>query len=288
MNVDIDTVDRKYSIIYCDPPWAYSGGKEIEGSCNKHYDSMSMDDLCELGEKIKRIAADDCGLLMWVTYPKLDVIFKSGLIEKWGFKYLTMFQTWYKAVNPTWPAIPDEKIKARLGIGYYARSNNEFCILAVKGSIMKYKMPGITINSVIMEPRREHSRKPDIARTNIVDLFGDIPRIELFARQGFAGWDYWGNQTDKFDAVTVPTEIKVIYDAQDVNIKSALERYQVIRTNRATIRKTKKEEREKLKENPTAADAAPTEVKKKRSKKRKLDQDEQESPDEKHLKLTTE
>ena len=76
-------------------------------------------------------------------------------------------------------------------MGYYAKSNCEVCLMGIKG-----KMTPISnrVSSCIISPRREHSRKPDIVRERIVELFGDLPRIELFARQTVAGWDCWGNE----------------------------------------------------------------------------------------------
>jgi N6-adenosine-specific RNA methylase IME4 len=49
---------------------------------------------------------------------------------------------------------------------------------------------------VIMSPVREHSRKPVEARERIVQLMGDVPRVELFARQKAPGWDAWGNEVE--------------------------------------------------------------------------------------------
>ena len=76
-------------------------------------------------------------------------------------------------------------------MGYYTRSNNEICLLAIKG---KPKRVSKSVHQVIYEPLREHSRKPDTTRTRIVELCGDLPRIELFARQKVDGWDHWGNE----------------------------------------------------------------------------------------------
>jgi N6-adenosine-specific RNA methylase IME4 len=250
MNVDIEKTDRKYNIIYCDPPWPYGKRTGIEGEHHRHYASMSMDELIEMGEKVKRIAADDCALIMWLTYPKIDHIFTAGLLKAWGFKYKTVFQHWTKVAQPQWPKNADEKdpIRPRRGIGYYTKSNGEWCLIATKGSIIKFKKDTFAIPNVIMEPPREHSRKPDITRTHIEQLYGDIPRIELFARQGFPGWDYWGNQTDKFDAVTIPTEIADIYKVQEENVRVVMEEYntkkELIKAKKAQTRLAKKRKAE--------------------------------------------
>ena len=74
---------------------------------------------------------------------------------------------------------------------FYTKSNSEICLLGIKG-----KVKPITnyISSVIIEPKEKHSKKPDLIRNKIVDLCGDLPRIELFARQKIDGWDHWGNE----------------------------------------------------------------------------------------------
>ena len=59
--------------------------------------------------------------------------------------------------------------------------------------------PAITatkVSSAIIAPREQHSKKPDEVRDRIVELFGDLPRIELFARQKVQGWDSWGNEVE--------------------------------------------------------------------------------------------
>ena len=82
------------------------------------------------------------------------------------------------------------------GPGYWTRANTETCILATKG---KPKRVGANVDRLVVEERREHSRKPDRIRNDIVKLCGDLPRIELFARTSMPGWDVWGNQVDKFN-----------------------------------------------------------------------------------------
>lgn len=77
-------------------------------------------------------------------------------------------------------------------MGYYTRANAEICILATKGKPLKRQSR--KVHQVIMSKIREHSRKPDETRDRIVELFGDLPRIELFARQHADGWDCWGNE----------------------------------------------------------------------------------------------
>jgi N6-adenosine-specific RNA methylase IME4 len=140
---------------------------------------MSIEDIAKLS--IKSIAADDCVLFMWVTMPKLNECFE--VIKQWGFEYKTCAFTWIKQNKKSdtlfW------------GMGRWTRANAELCLIATKG---KPKRKNANVHSVIMSKIREHSRKPDETRQRIIDLCGDIPRIELFARQHAEGWDCWGNE----------------------------------------------------------------------------------------------
>jgi len=77
-----------------------------------------------------------------------------------------------------------------MGLGYWTRSNPEMCLLATKGKPKRFFK---NVKQLIIDKRREHSRKPDCSRDRIVQLCGDKPRIELFARQKVSGWDNWGN-----------------------------------------------------------------------------------------------
>ena len=174
--------NKKYKIIYADPPWSYrdkalAGNR---GACCK-YPVMSIKEICEL--PIQRIAADDCVLFMWVTMPKLNECF--DVITAWGFEYKTCAFTWVKRNKKSgswfW------------GMGRWTRANAELCLLATKG---KPKRKNAGVLSIIDTPVEEHSKKPDIVRERIVQLCGDVPRIELFARQEVEGWDCWGNEVN--------------------------------------------------------------------------------------------
>lgn len=174
---------KKYSIIYADPPWKYNSRANHKtrfrgGACG-HYDLMTMDEI--KGLPIPEISNDNCVLFLWCTFPYIDK--QIQLFEHWGFSYKTVGFTWVKT-NP-------KNGNPFFGVGYYAKSNAEVCLMGIKG---KMKPVSNKVSSVIISPRREHSRKPDEARCRIVELFGDLPRIELFARNEYAGWNCWGNQ----------------------------------------------------------------------------------------------
>lgn len=140
---------------------------------------MSVDDICKL--PIKEIADKDCVLFMWMTFPTL----KEGMkvIEEWGFKYKTVAFVWVKQNRKT-PSL-------FWGLGFWTRANAEICILATKG---EPKRISAKVHQVVVSAIEEHSKKPDEVRKRIVELLGDIPRIELFARQKVDGWDTWGNE----------------------------------------------------------------------------------------------
>ena len=150
-------------------------------SAESHYATMSIEDICKL--PVDKISEENCVLFMWMTFPTL----KEGLkvIEEWGFKYKTVAFVWIKRNKKT-PSL-------FWGMGFWTRANAEICILATKGNP---KRISAKVHQVIISPIEEHSKKPDEARKRIVDLVGDLNRIELFARQKTDGWDCWGNEVE--------------------------------------------------------------------------------------------
>ena len=181
MFTDIHNTDKKYNIIYADPPWKYRAysKKGLERSAESHYPTMSIEDICSL--PVEKIADKDSILFMWVTFPTLKEAFK--VIEAWGFNYKTAAFVWVKQ---------NKKIPTLFwGMGFWTRANAELCIIATKGHP---KRKSASVHQVIMSRIEEHSKKPDEIRNRIVELVGDLPRIELFARQQADGWDCWGNE----------------------------------------------------------------------------------------------
>ena len=176
---------KKYNIIYADPPWSFktrSHKGELYKSAAAHYKLMSNEDLQSL--PVCDIADKDCVLFLWVTFPCLQQ--GLDLIRAWGFEYKTVAFTWVKRNKKTdgwfW------------GLGFWTRSNAEICLLATKGHP---KRESKSVHQIIDSHVQEHSRKPDEARRRIVELLGDLPRIELFARQRADGWDCWGDEVPK-------------------------------------------------------------------------------------------
>ena len=171
---------KKYQIIYADPPWSYKD-KALAGNrgAGCKYLTQSAEWINSL--PVKDIADKDCVLFLWVTMPKLNECF--DLIKEWGFEYKTCAFTWVKRnkISPNW----------FMGMGRWTRANAEICLLATKGNP---KRINAGVHSVIDTPIEAHSKKPDITKEKIIQLLGDLPRIELFARQKSEGWDVWGNQ----------------------------------------------------------------------------------------------
>jgi len=176
---DFPNGDKKYQIILADPPWTYrdkalAGNR---GACCK-YTVQSKEWIDNL--PVKRITDKDCILFLWVTMPKLDCVW--DLIKNWGFVYKTVGFTWVKKnrIKPTW----------FWGMGRWTRANAELCLIATRG---KPKRINASVHSVVDTPIQTHSQKPDEVRKRIVKLLGDLPRIELFAREAVPGWDCFGD-----------------------------------------------------------------------------------------------
>ena len=161
---------KKYNIIYADPPWKYDQ-KSLQGAAEHHYSTMSLKELKEL--PVSELADKDCALFLWATFPQLREALE--LIEAWGFQYKTVAFVWLKKnkVADSW---------------FYG-----ICLFATKG---KPKRQSAGVHQFIISPVEAHSKKPDEARSKIIQLMGDLPRIELFARQSPEGWDVWGNEVE--------------------------------------------------------------------------------------------
>ncbi len=134
--------DRRYAVIYADPPWhfeVYNEESGIERAAGNHYSTMSLDEICDL--PVADIATDDAVLFMWTTAPHLREAFE--VLAAWGFEYKT---------NVVW-------VKDKIGLGYFVRNQHELLLVATRGNMLS-PSPANRPPSVITAPRREHSRKP--------------------------------------------------------------------------------------------------------------------------------
>lgn len=174
---------KKYNIIYADPPWQYKTySKKGQGrSAESHYPTMDLKAIQAL--PIGELADDNCALFLWTTIPLLYDSF--SVIKKWGFTYKTVAFVWIKKNR--------KSDSLFWGMGHWTRANAELCILATKG---RPKRMSASVHQVILSHVEEHSKKPDEVRKRIIMLLGDLPRIELFARQKTDGWDSWGNEVE--------------------------------------------------------------------------------------------
>lgn len=174
--------NKKYQIIYADPPWTYPDNGSTtnsRGLGQQYYDLMTIEEIKAL--PVNKISDENCYLFMWGTGRRMDECI--DVIRAWGFEYFSIVFVWIKK----------NKIADSLfwGMGNVTRSNPEYVLLGRRG---KLDRKAKNIHSVIMSKIQKHSQKPDEVKTRIVDLYGDLPRIELFARQKTEGWDIWGNE----------------------------------------------------------------------------------------------
>jgi N6-adenosine-specific RNA methylase IME4 len=172
----------KYGCILADPPWAFRtySAKGEGKSASRHYSVMTLGALKAL--PVASLAAPDCALLVWATFPLLPEALE--VISAWGFTFKGNGFLWAKqsTTGRTW----------HFGCGYGTRKNTEPCLLATRGSPRRLPT-GASVRELVVAPRREHSRKPDEVRDQIRLLFPG-PYLELFARERADGWHAWGNE----------------------------------------------------------------------------------------------
>ena len=173
----------KYRVIYADPPWAYGNSGIINddnyGHAVRHYPSMTIEELCAMGDDIKAMTEQDAVLFLWVTSPLLEECFP--VIKTWGFKYKTSF---------VWD-------KVRHNFGHYNSVRHELLLVCTRGSCT----PDATelFDSVqSIEKSRTHSEKPEEFRTIIDTLYPHGKRLELFSRTQAEGWEVWGNEPGQY------------------------------------------------------------------------------------------
>lgn len=171
-----------YSIIYADPPWdgTYLFTRDRVKGSKPYYPLMKTEDIKNM--PVSKLSSENSVLFLWVTDSYIPEALE--VIKAWGFTYKTIAFTWVKETSTG---------KDFYGVGRWTRKNPEICMLATKGSPKR-------INAGVRQLQRykvrEHSRKPDEIRGEIVRLLGDLSRIELFARSQTQGWDVFGNEVE--------------------------------------------------------------------------------------------
>jgi len=212
-------MNKKYQIIYADPPWKYDNERNNDPKQGgKTYPAMKLEDIKKL--PISDITNKDCFLFLWATMPKLPEAFE--VIKAWGFKYITCPFVWVK-LNPTGKIMYHRKLEKfeygykiydiyngkgkdiilekgiYSGLGHWTNGNAELCLMGKKGSPKRRKK---NIKQIVFEPRSYHSKKPHEVRVRIGKLVGHLERIELFARKDdyndlkYMGWDVWGDEVE--------------------------------------------------------------------------------------------
>jgi N6-adenosine-specific RNA methylase IME4 len=184
------------ALLYADPPWRFEVRDRETGlgkAPDRHYPTMTAEELCAL--PVESWVAADALLVLWVYDPMLPAAFRVA--EAWGFPaFVTVLFRWFKTTDGQMRLF-DPAPRAGFGQGYHTRGGAcEECWLFRRGRglpVLRHD-----IRKEFWAPKREHSRKPDEVAGWLVDLYGEVPRCEMFARTRRPGWDAWGNETDKF------------------------------------------------------------------------------------------
>ena len=176
--------DKRFQILYADPPWDYKGQRQHTGKAGRdsggailHYPTVPLSDLKKLD--VQSISATKSLLFMWATNPHLDQAILLG--EAWGFSWATVAFVWNKVkVNP----------------GFYTMSQCELCLVFKRGKIPSPRGKR-NVRQLVNEERGLHSQKPAEVRKRIDEMFPDLEKIELFARTKNEGWHSWGLDVGK-------------------------------------------------------------------------------------------
>jgi N6-adenosine-specific RNA methylase IME4 len=168
---------QRFAVVYADPPWewtTFGPAGRIRSCADHHFGLAEIEEIKALGSVVARLAADDAVLFLWGTWPKLPEAL--DVITSWGFVYKTLGFVWIKQIR--------SGDKPRTGMGYWTRSNSEYCLLATKGAPSRIAKD---VHEVVTTPAGEHSAKPEEARQRIERLV-EGPYLELYARREVEGW----------------------------------------------------------------------------------------------------
>lgn len=183
--------NKKYSIIYADPPWSYYNDSDSffektskVGVYKPPYPVLGSESIKAL--PVETIAEDNCILFIWTTDYHLQKCL--SIIHHWGFEYKTIGFVWKKLNKSGSPVT--------FTGAYTLKSGVELCLLGTKGDAHKLVV-NHKVRALVESQRQHHSKKPDEVRKRIGELVGtSCAKIELFAREYFDGWDCWGNEVN--------------------------------------------------------------------------------------------
>lgn len=173
-----------FDIVYADPPWSYYGSPVKDAAAGKHYALMTQDALANL--PVRDIMAKRAALFLWATGPRLHLAIE--LIGRWGLHFRGVLYVWVK-INRRGEVIRGQGVAPT-----FTKPTSEFVLAATTTPTGRpFPLLDLAQAQVVLHPRAEHSRKPQIFRTMIEDLCGNRPRVELFARERARGWTSWGS-----------------------------------------------------------------------------------------------
>lgn len=189
-----------YGVIYADAPLrfkTYDNATTVVARATQskpatlHYHTMATPEIMAL--PVADLAAKDSVLLLWTSPPFIEISLQ--IVRAWGFKFKTFAFVWVKADPLAFFAAP------AMGMGYWTRSNAEFVLLATRGHPKRLHAD---VSQIVIERRRQHSRKPDLY--DRIERLVAGPYVELFARQTRPGWDCWGDQTTRFNTAPIDAQ----------------------------------------------------------------------------------
>jgi N6-adenosine-specific RNA methylase IME4 len=183
--------DVKYSVLYADPPWRYRNaraGSSLNGGAESHYPTMSLEAIKSLelldGRHISEWVAEDAVLFLWTTPPMtMDA---NEVLDAWGFEYKSYGFVWMKVNDDGHPV---------MGLGHATRQSAEVCLFAKRGRGVK--RVSNSVRSGVISKRGSHSSKPMEVIRRIDMLYGNVPKLELFSREPYQGWDHWGSKDEQ-------------------------------------------------------------------------------------------
>ena len=169
-------LDRRYPVIYADPPWRFGVRSEVTGrekSAENHYPTMTTPEIAALFAELGDPATADAVLFLWAINPMLSEAL--DVMRAWGFAYVHHW-IWDKEVA---------------GTGYWGRDRHELLLIGRRGDVAA-PLPGSQPETVRRERKGPHSAKPDFFAETIERLYPAMARLEMFARRARPGWDAWG------------------------------------------------------------------------------------------------
>lgn len=186
-NSRLESFFGQFDVVYADPPWSHWGDPNKMGAAGKHYALMSDEELFDLPMRSLLRDPNKGAFFIWATCPRLDLAITA--IETWGLRYRGVAFNWIKTRR-------DGGVIGAQGVPPTAtKPTSELCLFATpQAKGRPFPLLDSAVSQVLLAPRGKHSEKPEETKDRIVRLYGNRPRIELFARKKTMGWSCWGNE----------------------------------------------------------------------------------------------